>query len=194
MRKLFLHFAVTLDGMVSNVEQWVSLTDEALKDGSAWHNTVDAIIFGKNNYAPLAGYWQDAETSAKSAEERAFAKQINDMHKYVLSHGEVELVWRNSELLRAKDNAAFKQAIARLKNMPGKNIAVDSGEGTWRSFLENDVWDGIDMLVHPLVIGNGKPLFDSMSTQVPLRLVQNKTYSNEVMNLRFERIASIAEG
>jgi hypothetical protein len=40
------------DDMVSNVEQWVSFTDEALKDASAWHDTVDTIIFGHNNYAP----------------------------------------------------------------------------------------------------------------------------------------------
>jgi dihydrofolate reductase len=187
MRKIFLHFAVTLDGMVSNVEQWVSFTEEAMKDGSAWHETVDTIIFGKNNYAPLAGYWPSAETSANSAAERAFARQVNDMHKLVLLHGEVELVWKNSELLRVKDSAAFKQAIAQLKNLPGKNIAVDSGEGTWRSFLENDLWDGIDMLVHPLVIGNGKPLLASMSIKVPLRLVESKTYDNGVVNLRYER-------
>jgi len=167
MRKIFLHFAVTADGMVSNVERWVSFTDEAMKDGSAWHDTVDAIILGKNNYAPLAEYWQNAETAADSAEERAFARKINEMHKLVLSHDDVELVWKNSELLRAKDSAAFKQAIARLKDMPGKNIAVDSGEGTWRSFLENDLWDGIDMLVHPLVIGNGKPLLASMPIKAP---------------------------
>ena len=188
MRKIFLHFAMTADGRVSNVEQWVSFTDEAMKDGSAWHDTVDAIIFGNNNYAPLAGYWQDAETSAKSAEERAFAKKMNGMHKIVLSHNEVELVWKNSELLRVKDSAAFKQAIARLKDMPGKNITVDSGEGTWRSFLENDLWDGIDMLVHPVVIGNGKPLLVSMSIKAPLRLVESKTYDNGVVNLRYERI------
>ena len=188
MRKIFLHFAVTLDGMVSNVEQWVSFTDEAMKDGSAWHDTVDTIIFGKNNYAPLADYWQNAETSANSAAERAFAKKVNDMHKLVLSHGEVELVWKNSELLRAKDSTAFKQAIAQLKEMPGKNIAVDSGEGTWRSFLENDVWDGMDMLVHPLVIGKGKPLLDSMPIKVPLRLVESKAYDNDVVNLRYERL------
>lgn len=96
MRNVFLHFAITLDGMVSNVEQWVSLTDEAMKDGSAFHDTVDAIIFGHNNYAPLAAYWQQAETSANSVEERAFAKKINDMPKFVLAHGEVDLVWRNS--------------------------------------------------------------------------------------------------
>src|SRR5574338_1481423 len=100
MRKIFLHFAVTADGMVSNVEQWVSFTEEALKDGNAWHDTVDAIIFGSNNYAPLAGYWQDAETSANSEAERDFARKINDMQKYVLSHADVELVWRKSELLR----------------------------------------------------------------------------------------------
>ena len=188
MRKLFLNFAITADGMVSNVEQWVSFTDEAMKDGRAFLDTVDTIIFGNNNYAPLAGYWQDAETSAKSAEERVFAKKMNGMHKIVLSHNEVELVWKNSELLRVKDSAAFKQAIARLKDMPGKNITVDSGEGTWRSFLENDLWDGIDMLVHPVVIGNGKPLLVSMSIKAPLRLVESKTYDNGVVNLRYERI------
>ena len=179
---------MTADGMVSNVEQWVSFTEEAKKDGSAWHDTVDAIIFGNNNYAPLAEYWQNAETSSNSAAERAFAKKVNAMQKLVLSHGEVELVWKNSELLRAKDRAALKQAIARLKDMPGKNITVDSGEVTWRSFLENDLWDGIDMLVHPLVIGNGKPIFDSLPIKVPLRLVESKAYDNGVVNLRYERL------
>ena len=82
MSKIFLHFAMTADGLVSNVEQWVSFTDEAMKDGSAFHDTVDAIIFG-NNYAPLAEYWQNAETASDSAAERAFARKVNDMHKLV---------------------------------------------------------------------------------------------------------------
>jgi len=188
MRKIFLHFAITLDGRVSNVEQWVSLSDEAIKDSSAYHDTIDAIIFGKNSYAPLAEYWQNAEASSNSAAERAFAKKINDIHKFVLSHGGVELTWKNSELLRVKDSEAFKQEIKRLKNIPGKNIAVDAGEGAWRSFLEHDLWDGIDMLIHPLVIGNGKPLFVSIPTKTSLRLVENKTYDNGVVNLRYEKI------
>ncbi len=128
MRKIILHFAMTLDGRVSGVEQWASFTEDAMKDTSAYHDSVDAIIFGKNNYAPLAGYWQNAETASNSAAERSFAKKVNDMQKYVLSHGKVDIVWKNSELLRVKDRAAFKQAMARLKDMPGKNITVDSGE------------------------------------------------------------------
>ena len=41
MRKIFLHFAITADGRVSNVEQWASFTDEAMKDGTTWHDTMD---------------------------------------------------------------------------------------------------------------------------------------------------------
>jgi dihydrofolate reductase len=187
MRKIILHFAITLDGMASNVEQWVSLNDEALKDANTDHDTVDAIIFGKNTYAGLTEYWQNAEISANSPVERIFAKKINDIPKYILSHGEVELAWRNSKLLRVKDGEAFKQAIERLKNAPGKEIWVDAAEGTWRSFLEYDLWDGIDMLVHPLALGNGKPLLASISTKTPLHLVKNKAYANGVVNLRYEK-------
>ena len=187
MRKIFLHCAMTLDGMVSNVDQWVSLTDEALADGITFHNTIDAIIFGKNTYAPLTVYWQQAESSADSAVERAFAKQLNDMHKYVLTHGEVELAWRNKALLRVQDGATFKQAMHRLKQMPGKDIAVDAGEFTWRTFLESDVWDSLDLLVHPVIIGQGKPLFATLPANTKLRLVASKTYANGVINLRYEK-------
>jgi dihydrofolate reductase len=187
MRKIILHFAVTLDGMVSNVEQWVALPDEALIDSNAVQERTGAIIFGKNSYLPLVGYWQNAETSSNSAAERAFAKSLNEIHKYVLSHGEVELSWNNSELLRVKDAEELKQAVGRLKNTPGMDIWVDAGEGALRSFLENDLWDGIDMLVHPLFKGSGKPLFASIPAKTPLKLVHSKTYANGLMNVRYEK-------
>ncbi len=188
MRKLILHFAITLDGMVSNVEQWVALDDEAINDTGIYQDTLDAIIFGKNSYQPLVEYWMKAETASSSTAERLFAKQVNEMHKYVLSHGEVDLTWKNSELLRVNDGEAFKQAIMQLKNAPGKDIWADAGEGVWRSFLEYDLWDGLDMLVHPLILGHGKPLFAESLSKIPLRLVFSKTYANGVMNLRYERV------
>jgi dihydrofolate reductase len=188
MRKIILHFAITLDGMVCNVEQWVALDDEAIKDTGTYQDTLDAIIFGKNSYQPLVGYWTNAETASSSAAERIFAKSLNEMHKYVLSHGEVDLTWKNSELLRVKDGEAFKQAIMQLKNAPGKDIWADAGEGAWRSFLEYDLWDGLDMLVHPLILGHGKPLLAEFPSKIPLKLVYSKTYANGVMNLRYERV------
>ena len=188
MRKIILHFAITLDGMVSNVEQWVALNDEAINDTGTYQDTLDAIIFGKNSYQPLMEYWTNAETASSSPAERLFAKKLNDMHKYVLSHGDVPLTWKNSELLRVKDGEAFKQAIMQLKNAPGKDIWADAGEGVWRSFLEYDLWDGLDMLVHPVILGDGKPLFASLPSIVPLRLVYSKAYTNGVINLRYEKV------
>lgn len=174
--------------MVSNVEQWVALDDEAINDTGAYQDTLDAILFGKNSYQPLAGYWTNAETASSSPAERCFAKSLNETHKYVLSHGEVDLTWKNSELLRVKDGEAFKQAILRLKNAPGKDIWADAGEGVWRSFLEYDLWDGLDMLVHPLILGQGKPLFAAFPSKIPLQLVYRKAYKNGVVNLRYERV------
>ena len=80
------------------------------------------------------------------------------------------------------------EKILRGGKRAGKTIAVDSGEGTWRSFLEHDLWDGLDMLVHPLAVGSGTPLLASMTAKVPLRLVESKAYENGVVNLRYERI------
>jgi dihydrofolate reductase len=188
MRKIILHFAITLDGIVSGVEQWVALDDEAIDDTGTYQDTIDAIIFGKNSYQPLVEYWMNAETASSSASERKFAKSLNEIHKYVLSHGEVDLTWKNSELLRVQDGEAFRQAIMRLKNAPGKDIWADAGEGVWRSFLEYDLWDGLDMLVHPLILGHGKPLFATVPSKIPLRLVYRKSYANGVVNLRYERV------
>ncbi len=187
MRRIILHFAITLDGIVSNVEKWVTINDEAINDTAATQDTLDGIIFGKNSYQPLVEYWTNAETASHSAAERAFAKSLNTIHKYVLSHGDVPLTWKNSELLRARDGDAFRQAIMQLKNSPGGDIWADAGEGLWRSFLEYDLWDGLDMLVHPLVLGSGRPLFASLPAKIPLRLTASRNYSNGVMNLRYER-------
>jgi hypothetical protein len=64
MRKIILHFAITLDGVVSNVEQWVALDDEAINDTGTYQDTLDAIIFGKNSYQPLVEYWTNVETAS----------------------------------------------------------------------------------------------------------------------------------
>ncbi len=187
MRKIILHFAITLDGIVSDVDHWATIDDEAINDTGTYQDTIGAIIFGRNSYQPLTEYWQKAETDSSSAAERLFAKKLNDIRKYVLSHGDVDLAWKNSELLRVKDGDAFKQAIMRLKNAPGEDIWADAGEGVWRSFLEADLWDGLDMLVHPLILRHGKPLFASFPSKTPLRLIYAKTYANGVMNVRYER-------
>lgn len=188
MRKIILHFAITLDGMVSGVEQWVSLDEENLRDQSAYQDDIDAIIIGKNSVEGLTYYWPKAETSSSSAAERDFAKKINAIRKYILAHGEADLGWNNSELLRVKDGKAFKKAIEQLRNAPGKDIWVDAGEGTWRSFLEADLWDGLDMMVHPLVLGKGTPLLTSLASKAALHLVSSKTYANGVVNLHYERV------
>jgi len=187
MRKITLKFQVSLDGVVSNADRWMYITDEVLEDSIEYYENLDAIIVGGNSYLPLAEYWQKAEQSSRSSLERNFARRINQISKLVLTHSEVDLVWNNSKLLLIKDSESFVQEIKRLKVTEGRDISVEAGKRTWQHFLEHDLWDGITMWVHPVIVGSGEPLFSAVPAKTALHLADSKIYRNGVIMLQYEK-------
>jgi hypothetical protein len=53
MRKIILYMQISLDGVVSNVDQWMTLSDEIVEDALESYNTVDTIVVGSNTYPSL---------------------------------------------------------------------------------------------------------------------------------------------
>jgi dihydrofolate reductase len=90
-RKIILYMQITLDGIVSNVDQWMTFSDEILEDALEYYNTLDTIVVGSNTYASMTDYWQNAEMSSNSALERSFAKRINEINKIVISRSKINL-------------------------------------------------------------------------------------------------------
>jgi len=73
-----------------------------------------------------------------------------------------------------------------MKSLPGKDIGI-TGSGTLvRSLLRDGLLDELSLLVHPIVVGKGKRLFDDGS-QVPLKLLDSKTFSTGVLWLTYGR-------
>jgi hypothetical protein len=68
---------ISLDGVVSDSEHWITLIDEILADALEYYDTLDAILVGSKSYPSLAEYWQSAEMSSQSPLERTFARRIN---------------------------------------------------------------------------------------------------------------------
>lgn len=105
--------------VVSEEYRWMMLNEEIFEDYLEYYNTVDTIIIGRNSYSSLAQHWQQAENSTNEL-ERAIAKRMNDIPKMVISHSEVDLVWRNSQQIVVKDDRLFtyadKQQSLHLKN------------------------------------------------------------------------------
>jgi dihydrofolate reductase len=187
MGKVVLYMQISVDGVVSDVERWMSLSDEILEDALAYYDTLDAIVIGGNTYPSMARYWQQAEISSDSALERRFAKRINALPKVVISRSEQELTWRNSDLLLHRDDDSFRREIEHLRNRTAKDISVESGVRTWKLFLQNGLFDELRLLVHPVVAAKGVKLFEDIGSPQSLKLGSTKVFSNGVVELHYQK-------
>ncbi|CAG7654608.1 hypothetical protein ACFQI7_22580 [Paenibacillus allorhizosphaerae] len=79
MGNIVLYMQMSLDGVVSDLERWMQISDHILEDALAYYDTLDTVVVGGNSYLSMAEYWHHAEKSSESALERAFAKKINEI-------------------------------------------------------------------------------------------------------------------
>ncbi len=105
---------------------------------------------------------------------------MNNTPKFVVSTTLQEpLQWSNSTLI--KGNLA--EEIDKLKQQPGKDIGI-SGSGTLvGSLLQEDLLEELRLMVHPVVVGSGRRLFEEGGDSKNLELVDSKTFSTGVLYL-----------
>ncbi|GIO94234.1 MULTISPECIES: dihydrofolate reductase family protein [Paenibacillus] len=184
MGDVILTMQLSLDGVVSDENQWMTLSEEIFEDYLEYYNTVDTIIVGRNSYASLAQHWQQAEHSS-NALERAIAMRMNEISKVVISSSKVDLVWRNSQQI-GSGNTSLARELEALKSRVNR-ISVESGVKTWQSFIHSGLYDELWLLVHPVIASRGERLFALANKQQSLRLIRSKTYKNGVVGLHYQR-------
>ncbi len=108
---------------------------------------------------------------------------MNGVQKYAVSTTlEEPLGWQNSTLI--KENIA--EEIAGLKRQTGGDISI-SGSGTLvGSLLQYGLIDELRLMVHPIVVGSGRRLFEDGGDQIGLELVDSKTFSTGVVYLTYQ--------
>jgi dihydrofolate reductase len=100
------------------------------------------------------------------------------------------LEWNNSTLI--KGNVA--EEIAKLKQQPGKNIGITGSATLVQSLLQDDLLDELGLMIHPVVVGGGKRLFEERGDQKALTLVDSKTFSTGVVSLTYQLAGKEEEG
>lgn len=73
----------------------------------------------------------------------------------------------------------------KLKQQPEKNIQIPGSPKLVRSLLQNGLLNELRLNICPVVVGSGLRLFDEITNQVPLHLVDSKAYSNGVVGLTY---------
>ncbi len=179
MRKVVAAEFLSLDGVMESPDKWHfpyfnEEMGQAVGEGFA---AADAMLMGRVNYEEWAAFWP-----GQDPQENPMAAQMNAMQKYVVSTTlEEPLGWQNSTLIG--ENAA--EEIARLKQGEGGDIVV-SGSGTLvRSLLQYGLLDELKLMIHPVVVGGGKRLFEDFGEQKALELVESKTFETGVLYLTY---------
>jgi dihydrofolate reductase len=180
MRKVVASEFVSLDGVMESPDKWhFPYFNDQMGDAiGAAMAASDAMLMGRVLYEEWAAYWPQQDP-----EENPVAAQMNGVRKYVVSTTLQEpLKWQNSTLIG--DNVA--EEISRLKEQPGKDISISGSPTLVRSLLEDGLLDELRLMVHPIVVGSGKRLFEDGGDQKALELVDSKTFSTGVLYLTYQ--------
>ena len=139
--------------------------DEAMAFVNQFYQRADAFLFGRRTYELFAGYW-----GIQSGNPIAAA--LNSRPKYVASNTLTDPQWADTTVLSG-DVAA---AIRELKAKPGGELQVHGSGNLVRWLLENDLVDEINLLVCPVIVGQGARLFPDSGPDTALDLIDSHVY------------------
>ena len=178
MRKVVSGLFISLDGVVEAPNEWQfdNFDAEMAASLGEYITTVDTVLLGRVTYQEWASYWP-------TATDEPFASHINNTPKYVVSTTLDKVEWKNSTLIRG---ASLTSEIARLKQQPGKDIGVEGSPTLVRSLLQNGLLDELTLMIHPVVVGHGKRLFNDGKELKRLKLVSSKITSTGVAILTYQ--------
>jgi dihydrofolate reductase len=183
MRRVVASEFLSLDGVMEAPDQWhfPYFNDEMGGEIGAAMGQADAMLMGRVNYEEWAEFWPQQDP-----EENPAAGFMNGVRKYVVSTTlEEPLGWNNSTLIGK--NVA--EEIAELKRQTGGDISISGSGSLVRSLLSDGLVDELRLMVHPVVVGSGKRLFEEGSNRMALELVDSKTFSTGVLYLTYRPVS-----
>jgi dihydrofolate reductase len=183
MRKLIAAINMTLDGFCDHT---AGIADEEIhRHYNDLLRNADTLIYGRITYQLMESYWPTVvkkPTGNKPMDE--FAVLIDNISKIVYSHTLKNVTWKNTKLKKE----VIKEEILELKksgNGRSKNILVGS-PSLIVALMQLDIIDEYQLVVHPVVLGNGLPLFKNVNDRVNLKLLKTKTFACGAVALYYE--------
>jgi dihydrofolate reductase len=178
-RRLVVTEYVTLDGLMEEPGKWASQfwSDESAKFKYDELFASDAMLLGRVTYDGFAKAWPTMEGTGD------FGKRMNTMPKYVVSTTLKTAEWQNSQII--SENVA--EEIAALKRQPGMDLLVAGSGQLLRTLIAHDLVDEYRLMLHPIVLGAGKRLFQDGIEKTVLRHTRTQPLgSSGVMVLYYE--------
>ncbi len=179
MRKIIAAINMTLDGFCDHTSM---IADEEIHQHYRdLLSSADTVIFGRITYQ-LMEYWQTLvknPTGNKPMDDYAVA--IDKIPKIVFSHTLNNVEWESATVAKR----GLKEEVLALKQQAGKDILVGS-RSLIVSLIELNLIEEFQLCVHPVIVGNGLPLFKNINDKTIFKLIKTKAFGCGAVTLYYE--------
>jgi dihydrofolate reductase len=182
MRNVVLSMQVSLDGFIARPNgelDWHLVDGEFNEYAKDLLNSVDTLVFGRVTYQLMAASWPTATTNGPV--EASIAERLNTLPKVVFSRTLKKVEWKNSRLAEG----GIAEEILKMKQQPGKDIGI-GGTSIVSALAPLGLIDEYRILVVPVVLGSGKPLFKDIKDRINLKLRKTKTFGSGLVLLAYQ--------
>ena len=139
------------------------------------------LLFGRKTYEMMASYWPSADAFKNSPE---VADGMNKSEKIVFSKTLRNAEWKNTKVI--KDN--ILEEIRNIKKTPGKDMTVLGSGSIITQFADAGLIDEYQFMVDPVALGEGTPVFKSLSHKLDLKLTHSKVFKSGVVLVSYQPI------
>jgi dihydrofolate reductase len=174
MRKIIWFNLITLDGFFEGPNReidWHNVDNEFNEFAIEQLDSLDTLLFGRVTYEMMASYWP---TEMAVTDDPVVAGKMNGISKIVYSTKLKKANWSNSSLV---DKNIIEQT-ARLKGQPGRDMAIFGSGELGNTLLKAGLVDEIRIMINPILLGEGRPMFKDGKERQKLKLLSSRTFHN----------------
>jgi len=183
MRKIIYFVHTSLDGFVEGPNgefDWPRMDDELSAFSFELSDRADTLLYGRGVWEIMSGYWPNVESISDHPHDLKYAPIWRATPKIVFSR-----------TLEHADHGArvigenLVEEVTALKNRPGKDLLLMGGSALPGAFTELGLIDEYNVVVHPVVLGGGRPVLGHPAGRAELELIESRTFDGQSVLLRY---------
>lgn len=182
MRRVIAFEVVTADGFYEGEHgefDWPNVDDDFYRLSVEQTSNFDILLFGRVTYEGMASYWPTAMAAEQNPPD--IVDLMNRLPKVVFANSPIDTSWTNTTLVTG-DAAA---AVADMKQEAGGDMIAYGSFRLVTSLLEAGLLDELRVMIHPILLGRGKPMFSALVDRITLELIRSTTFASGNVLLRY---------
>lgn len=182
MRKLTAFNFLTLNGFYKGPHNDIGWHKHGEEEGEYSARSLEPgniLLFGRATYEMMEGFWP---TPQAYAYDPVVAAGMNNAEKIVFSSTMKTASWSNTRVI----GAGIVEETRKMKQTPGRNMTILGSGSIITQFAEAGLIDSYEIMIDPVVLGEGTPLFKGMKAPLDLRLTGSRVFKSGTILLCYE--------